>query len=248
MTESRISMQTCQLMSRSLSFSILQKSPTRVSQKSARVHAHSSPSELRAHQMAHAGWLRTPPRIKSWSELKRSKPTRCNISEVTRLQKRHLYIGRGASHLGCRRSFWANPFQVKRYGLLGEALLNSSPTMQSRLNDKVLLCHCSLSESCHGDVLVRAWEEKFPNSEKQDSDEEAAQAEELFRAAEQRQPVEEPESQSDDEPGQEPRCVWVVVHTKESCTTARGYALQGDGPLRKENYHRRPSFKTSSLF
>ena len=98
------------------------------------------------------------PSIKRWSELQRSKPTRRNISEVERLQKRHLYIGRGASHLGCKRSFWANPFEVKRFGRLGaiskfEALFNSSPVMQSRLGqltDKVLLCHCFQSESCHG--------------------------------------------------------------------------------------------------
>ena len=150
---------------------------------------------------------------KSWSELQRSKPTRGNIKEVKRLQKRHLYIGRGASHLGCGRSFWANPFPVKQYGLQGaiskfETLLQSSPSMQSQLvqlTDKVLLCHCSPTEPCHGDVLIRAWENRFLNAEGQDSEEEAAQAEELFRAAELRQTVEEPESQSEEEPGQAPR-------------------------------------------
>ena len=80
--------------------------------------------------------------------------------------------------------------------------------MQSQLvqlTDKVLLCHCSLTEPCHGDVLIRTWQKRFVEAEGQDSEEEAAQAEELFRAAEQRSQVEEPESQSDDEPGQEPR-------------------------------------------
>ena len=157
---------------------------------------------------------------KSLSELQRSKPTRCQVSEVKRFQKRHLYIGRGASHLGCARSFWANPFQVKRYGLQGalskfEALLQSSTAMQSQpeqLSDKVLLCHCSPTEPCHGGVLIRACE--------------AAQAEELFRAAELRKQVEVPESQSDDEPGQEPRgagwrgigkplCVGRGMHDRE---------------------------------
>ena len=150
---------------------------------------------------------------KSWSELQRSKPTRGNIKDVKRLQKRHLYIGRGASHLGCGRSFWANPFPVKQYGLQGainkfETLLQSSPSMQSRLvqlTNKVLLCHCSPTEPCHGDVLINAWENRFLNVEEQDSEGEAAQAEELFRAAELRQTVEEPESQSEDEPGQAPR-------------------------------------------
>ena len=53
-----------------------------------------------------------------------------------------------------------------------------------RLSDKVLLCHCSPTEPCHGDVLTRAWEKRFLKAEEQESDDEAAQAEELFRAAE----------------------------------------------------------------
>ena len=141
---------------------------------------------------------------KSLSELQRSKPSRYHMSEVKRLQNRHLYIGRRASHLRCAMSFWATPFQVKRYGLMGaiskfEAPFNSSPAVQrelEQLSDKLLLCHCSLSALCHGDVLILAWEKRFLNVERQELDEEATQ----FRAAELRQQVEEPESQSDDEP------------------------------------------------
>ena len=191
-------------------------------------------------------------RCKSWSERQRSKPTRGNISEVRSLQKRHLYIGRSASHLGCARSFWANPFPVKRYGLQGaissfETLLHSSQSMQRQLvqlTDRVLLCHCSLTERCHGDVLIRAWEKKFLDAEGQDSEAEAAQAEELFRAADQRSQVEEPESQSDDEPGQEPRgagwrgngeplLVGRGPHEREVHTMAQDSARQADGPLKR---------------
>ena len=89
-----------------------------------------------------------------------------------------------------------------------EELLDSSPAVQERLyqlSDKVLLCQCPLSAPCHRDVLIRAWVKQFLNDELERSDEEAARAEELFRAAELRQQVEEPESQSDDERGQEPR-------------------------------------------
>ena len=89
-----------------------------------------------------------------------------------------------------------------------ETLLNSSTNLQQKLHqlsDKILLCHCDLSEPCHGDVLSRAWEEKFLTVNANELDDEAAQAEELFRAAAMRQQVEEPESQSEDEPGQAPR-------------------------------------------
>ena len=129
---------------------------------------------------------------------------------------------------------------MKRYGRSGaiskfEALFNSSPAMQRRLGqltDKVLLCHCSQSESCHGDVLIRAWEDKFLNSEEQDAGEEAAQAEELFRAAEQRQPLEEPESQSEDEPGQEPRGAGWRGVGKPLCV-GRGTRSPGRWPIEK---------------
>ena len=74
-----------------------------------------------------------------------------------------------------------------------------------QLSGKVLLCHCARSEPSHGDVLIRAWENKFLAEVPPEAHEGAAQAEELFWAAALRQPVEEPESQSEDEPGQEPR-------------------------------------------
>ena len=139
---------------------------TRVSSKSASVHAHSSPKSARVY--AHSS-PKSPAasalklESKSLSELQRSKPSRCDMSEVRRLQKRHLYIGRGASRLGCARLFWATPFQVKRYGLMGtisklEALFNSSPAMQrqlEQLSDKVFLCHCPLTcaDSCLGEEV-----------------------------------------------------------------------------------------------
>ena len=66
----------------------------------------------------------------------------------------------------------------------------------------------------HGDVLIKAWEGKFLNREQSGPTEEAAGAEELFRAAGLRIAVEEPESQSEDELGQE----------------ARGSGWRGQGP------------------
>ena len=83
-----------------------------------------------------------------------------------------MYKGRGASHLGCTKSLWADPFQVKRFGLAGaiskyEATLKNTPSLLSRLDqlgDKVLLCNCETSDPCHGDVLIRAWEERAPRA------------------------------------------------------------------------------------
>ena len=102
-------------------------------------------------------------RLQCYSELLRSQPSRACVREVKKLQYRHLYIGRGASHLGCGKSLWSNPFRVKRFGLEGaiskyEAMLRSTPNLLRQLNqlsDKVLLCHCETSEPCHGDVLIK---------------------------------------------------------------------------------------------
>ena len=151
--------------------------------------------------------------LRSFSERLRARPTRACIKDVKRLPHRHQYIGRGASHLGCGRSLWANPFQVKRFGRVGaiskyEAMLKSTPSLErqlGQLNDKVLLCHCEASEPCHRDVLIKAWEDKFLTRGTREKYEEAAGAEELLRAAGLRETVEEPESQSEDEPGQASR-------------------------------------------
>ena len=78
-------------------------------------------------------------------------------------------------------------------------------TSLDQLGDKALLCQCEISDPCHGDVLIKAWEEKFLNQEQRDTTEAAAGAEELLRAAGLRGTVEQPESQSEDELGQEAR-------------------------------------------
>ena len=127
-----------------------------------------------------------------------------------------------------REGLWANPFQVKRYGREGatqkfEAQLKSSTLLQQnlhQLSDKVLLCYCALSEPCHRDVLIRAWEETFPTGNANEPDDEAAQAE----------PVEEPESQSNQGKHQEERVgeAWdlrypqAVVREPENSTTVLG--------------------------
>ena len=47
--------------------------------------------------------------LESWSERARSKPTRESVTQVKKLQQRHLYIGRGAAHLGCERFVLGKP-------------------------------------------------------------------------------------------------------------------------------------------
>ena len=73
------------------------------------------------------------------------------------------------------------------------------------LDDKVLLCHCSLKQRCHGDLLVQLWDEVFlTKSAGESEDESGASAGELFQAAKARELVSDPEAESEEESGQEP--------------------------------------------
>ena len=80
-----------------------------------------------------------------------------------------VYIGRRFTRGGydLPKSPWQNPYSVKRYGrkravaLYREHILNSSPTLLSRLDElegKILACWCTPGELCHGDVLLELLE------------------------------------------------------------------------------------------
>ena len=66
-------------------------------------------------------------------------------------------------------------------------------------------CHCANSEPCHRNILIKVWKEKFLDTRDRELRQEPAGAEESFRAAKLNTTAEEPESQSEDKPGQETR-------------------------------------------
>ena len=102
---------------------------------------------------------------------------------------------------------------MKQHGLQGaiekfEEMLNNTPSLLQRLGEitnRVLLCHCETVAPCHGDVLIRAWERKFLKAIDPETPQEAAEAEELFQAAELRKNIVLTDSESEDEPGQAKR-------------------------------------------
>ena len=84
----------------------------------------------------------------------------------------HVYIGRNMSFYvpGAKKSKWANPFSVKKYGREGclsqyRDYILESPLLYKlvELEDKELGCWCT-PESCHGDVLVELFKEKVLNT------------------------------------------------------------------------------------
>lgn len=85
----------------------------------------------------------------------------------------HMYIGRTVHYVeGANASPWANPYSVKAYGLK-ECLERYEKHVRDNLWDrlaeldgKVLGCWCKTNNPdeivCHGDVLVRLFQERFP--------------------------------------------------------------------------------------
>ena len=82
-----------------------------------------------------------------------------------------LYVGRGGR--GVPRSEWANPFLIGPHGDRDTVVQKfSEHLVKSGLKEKVgllrgktLLCHCSLQESCHADVLIRMAAESVADNE-----------------------------------------------------------------------------------
>ena len=96
-----------------------------------------------------------------------SAPTRSQLSAARQSQPHDLYIGRGKRDTRYQQpSKWGNPFRVRRAGRA--AALSSdrdyvlSSTLRAMLHElagKTLLCSCSPSQRCHGDVLITLFEE-----------------------------------------------------------------------------------------
>lgn len=73
-----------------------------------------------------------------------------------------VYIGRQNHYVGAKKSKWANPYAVKKYGLdqcliMYEDYIRSTPELMNSLEElrgKELGCWCS-PQPCHGNILVK---------------------------------------------------------------------------------------------
>ncbi|CAK0903887.1 unnamed protein product, partial [Prorocentrum cordatum] len=84
--------------------------------------------------------------------------------------KPEIYIGRGSSKLNLEASTWGNPYRMnegwsrQEVITLYEQYLHESPQRLrdlASLNGARRLCHCRCSQACHGDVLIKAWKDRF---------------------------------------------------------------------------------------
>ena len=95
-------------------------------------------------------------------------PTRSRFRDVRApLQPHQLYIGRGPRPYVSR---WANPFKLSKMPR-AESLASFEQWIRGEkellqqlgeLKGKELLCHCGPTAGCHGDILVKLFEEIVP--------------------------------------------------------------------------------------
>ncbi|CAK0839771.1 unnamed protein product, partial [Prorocentrum cordatum] len=84
--------------------------------------------------------------------------------------KPEIYVGRGSSKLNLKASAWGSPHRMSEGCLrqevvtLFERYLHENPQLLrdlASLNGARLLCHCECSQACRGDVLIKAWNDRF---------------------------------------------------------------------------------------
>lgn len=76
----------------------------------------------------------------------------------------HIYVGRNMTFYvkGAKKSKWANPFSVKKYGLekclsLYTSHIKNNLSLMNELHElsgKVLGCWCDDDAKCHTDILI----------------------------------------------------------------------------------------------
>ena len=77
-------------------------------------------------------------------------------------QGEEVYVGRGAPERGLPRSKWANPFHIGKDGsrevvlerFRKHAVAGFTEEDLGTLRGCTLVCHCKLTERCHGDILL----------------------------------------------------------------------------------------------
>ena len=99
-------------------------------------------------------------------------PSREHLDNVRRLMAGDEYIGRGCRQRELPRSRFCNPFKVSELGrelainLFEQHLDTSDELLRDlrSLSGKRLLCHCSKSQRCHADALIRELSSKCPGA------------------------------------------------------------------------------------
>ena len=78
-----------------------------------------------------------------------------------------MWIGRANAKLGLAASIWANPYKIGVHGDRRQVLDQfwvhlQGARLQGRLYElggKTLVCSCRLDQACHGDIILKHWDD-----------------------------------------------------------------------------------------
>ena len=99
-------------------------------------------------------------------------PVRGHLDSIKRSLKGDLYIGRGSRQRSLGKSKCCNTCKVSQYGRsmaisrFRETLLADKELHGSlwTISGTRLVCHCRVTEGCHGDVLVEEFRKMYPDA------------------------------------------------------------------------------------
>ena len=173
-------------------------------------------------------------------------PIRGHLDTIRRMLRGDFYIGRGSRQLGLSCSEFANDLKVSVHGREVSISkftqkLAESDYLKSQLRSlsgKRLVCHCRPGQACHGDAIISALRERFPEAfDRSASDTSPPSADILAYLAHLRTEPEEEEQSSPDE-GAQPtqggeetgQHSWSAAGIqRENCVTGCLLHLRADG-------------------
>ena len=99
-------------------------------------------------------------------------PIRGYLEGVKAMTKGDVYIGRGCRQQGLKRGSYCNNYKVASYGrqaaikLFEKHLSSSSQLLEQlwTLSGCRLVCHCRPEQQCHGGVIIRYFDLRYPSA------------------------------------------------------------------------------------
>ena len=187
-------------------------------------------------------------------------PTRGHLDSVKKFMRGDLYIGRGSRQRNLGRCRYCNNFKVDEVGrdraiqefrtyLLGDKKLHGSLWT---LSGRRLVCHCQLTQRCHGDALVEEFKNSYPDAyDRNKLDGEPPSAAVLnFMARLREEPEEDSDSTADEGVPVNDQGIaasanpwrWASDAHRGNTATANPWHRREDGPPGSRNYPSSPDW------
>ena len=170
-------------------------------------------------------------------------PVRGHLDSIARLMAGDQYIGRGCRQRKLEQSQFCNPYKVGEYGRenaieLFEQYLDRTPELVHQvlqITGRRLVCHCSSTQSCHADALIRKFRELCPGAyDRNAASQRAPTADELNLLARHRQEPPSDDGSSADEGVPKKNSGWN--YTSRDYCDGQNLASPGRWPIENRRY------------